>query len=275
MKQIFKAILCLFLLLSFSFSDEIRQDITTQDQNLTKQVDELCEAIINDDYDKVKAILDINPNLIYEKDGKDGVVLLLFFEYPNIRNIELLLSYIENLNYKIYLADGSIVNLLSLVIDSKLDDNTSANLTQNLIKLGVDDNHILIYGDEVISNAALAYMYLKFRTFKVYLDNKLNMKSVIDKIVNSLIIILEDDGVIRNFKILDKEKLNDSMSVNKKFLFDFSKITINKILDDYPPETFTKAELEKAIKLYEILGDKKLVEKLKITYDNLRIKNGK
>lgn len=96
------------------------------------------------------------------------------------------------------------------------------------------------------------------------------MKSVIDKIVNSLIIILEDDGVIRNFKILDKEKLKDSMSVNKEFLFDFGKITINKILDNYPPETFTKAELEKAIKLYEILGDDKLVDKLKEIYKKIR-----
>ena len=65
MKQIFKIIFFVSLMLSFNFADMIKDDKTTlQDQNLTKQVDELCKAIMANDYDKVKAMLDKNPELV-------------------------------------------------------------------------------------------------------------------------------------------------------------------------------------------------------------------
>ena len=81
MKQIFKAILFLFLTLNFTFTDEIGKDtITMQEQNLTRQVDELCEAIMDDDYNKVKAMLDENPVILNttNSDGDRPILKLLY-----------------------------------------------------------------------------------------------------------------------------------------------------------------------------------------------------
>lgn len=79
MKQIFKAILFLFLTLNFTFADEIGKDtITMQEQNLTRQVDELCEAIMVDDYDKIKFMLDKNSELLYKQIDDNLIPLYLF-----------------------------------------------------------------------------------------------------------------------------------------------------------------------------------------------------
>ncbi|QKF64584.1 hypothetical protein [Campylobacter corcagiensis] len=71
MKQIFKAILFLFLTLNFVFADEVKDDNTTlQNQNLTKQVDELNKTINYANYDKFIEILNKYPNLINATDSE-------------------------------------------------------------------------------------------------------------------------------------------------------------------------------------------------------------
>lgn len=150
MKQIFKIIFCLFLALSFNFADEIKDNnIILQEQNLTRQVRILNEAIMDDDYDKVKAMLDKNPALLNTTDinGDRPISKLLYAYsmskfnlsyYDNIfeKYIEIFSNYGLDLNF----IGDKIISPLQMVILLPLNDENKIYLLDTLIKYGADIN---------------------------------------------------------------------------------------------------------------------------------------
>ena len=173
MKQIFKIIFFVSLMLSFNFADMIKDNKTTlQDQNLTKQVDELCEAIIADDYDKVKAMLDENPELVNLNDGyfkpldyalvrmkKNGIT------EKRLKIFEILISKNIDLNY--HVGEGfTPLQLMTLYFDeSYLEDFIIKNRDK------IDMN--LVYKKES-TLLSMAYKSDKKNIFKFYLKNGVN-----------------------------------------------------------------------------------------------------
>ena len=136
-------------MLSFNFADMIKDDkATLQDQNLTKQVDELCKAIMVDDYDKIKFMLDKNSELLYKQIDDNLIPLYLFFDvkYINFDLISLLLEYKPNLKFTIE-TDDMVLSPLSIILFAKEKDEKVLNLTKKLISNGCDDNETLkLYG---------------------------------------------------------------------------------------------------------------------------------
>jgi hypothetical protein len=271
LKQIFKAIFFISLILSFNFADTIKDGKPIlQDQNLTKQVDELCEAIIANDYDKVKAMLDKNSELLYKQIDDNLIPLYLFFDvkYINFDLISLLLEYKPNLKFTIE-TDDMVLSPLSIILFAKEKDEKVLNLTKKLISNGCDDNKTLkLYGENT-SNMALALRTGNDKTFAFYLSNSSNVANVINESANIWIRTLEHENIIKDMKIIDNNKL-DAYLLSKADVINSYIATVGYILIHNDISNFNKNEIKKAIDVFEILGANKLVIKLKEIYKNIK-----
>lgn len=178
MKQIFKIIFFVSLMLSFNFADMIKDDKTTlQDQNLTKQVDELCEAIMANDYDKVKAMLDENPELVNLNDGyfkpldytlvrmkKNGITK------NGVKIFEILTSKNIDLNYN--MGEGlTPLQFMTQFFDEAYLKNF---INKNINKINMN----LVYKKE-ITLLSISYRKNRKNLFKFYLENGVNTDNMI------------------------------------------------------------------------------------------------
>ncbi|PSM53047.1 hypothetical protein CBLAS_0020 [Campylobacter blaseri] len=150
MKQIFKIILFLSLILSFGFSNTMKDNNTTlQEQNLAKQVEILNEAIMADDYEKIKSMLDKNPALVNTADsyGNRPIFKLLIVysmskfglsEFDNVfeKYIEIFSSYGLDLNF----VEDEIMTPLQTVVLLPTKHEYKIYLLDTLVKYGADIN---------------------------------------------------------------------------------------------------------------------------------------
>lgn len=264
-----KIVLILCLVFGYCFGDEaLNLEIaTSQDLNLTKQVSILNEAILNDNYEKIKLILDKNHSLVNMEDQNgDRPILKLLYIYTmsklSLSNfdgifekyIEILTNYDLELNF----VKDEIMTPLQTVILLPIGYEDKIYLLNTLIKYGADINfsdnrglpYILISAtdDEKIFDYILTknininnYFFWNFYDLinftKYNLNNTPNYK--LDEVINS-----------KKYKKLRAEAMHRT----------------NKLFKIYEISDFKKKEIEIVIKFLIFVDD--------VEFVNLFIKNG-
>jgi hypothetical protein len=268
-KQIFKAILFLFLTLNFTFADEIGKDtITMQEQNLTRQVDELCEAIMDDDYNKVKAMLDENPAILNttNSDGDRPILKLLYAysmskfnlsAFDNIfeKYIEIFSNYELDLNF----IEDEIISPLQMVVLLPLNDKDKIYLLDTLVKYGADIN----FSD----NKGLPYILISAieneKIFDYLLNKNINVTNYFFWNFYDLIDLVNFNP---NTNKLDNKILEAIKSKKYQILRNDAITRTNRLFKYHKISYFNKTKLELVIKFLVFTND---IECIK-----LFIKNG-
>ncbi len=248
MKQIFKIIFFVSLMLSFNFADMIKDDKTTlQDQNLTKQVDELCEAIIADDYDKVKAMLDENPKLV-NLENSNGIASI-----PYLLSIEK-----DRLNL------GIIDLLIKKEADlySYQDENLSIKLTKKLISKGVDLR--LLENENMFNLLKIAYNFDNYELFKVYLENGVDGRKfdISGSLIADILIIIDENGYNFNINQPVSKELLEFVKSNEYKNLTYKKIRYLKELSKYY-EIKDIHNVDFILKFAEKINDKNILKIIK------------
>lgn len=263
MKQIFKIIFFVSLMLSFNFADMIKDDKTTlQDQNLTKQADELCEAIIADDYDKVKAMLDENPKLVNleNSNGIASIPYLLSIEKDrlNLGIIDLLIKKEADLSIK-----GLKETLAySIALNSYQDENLSIKLTKKLISKGVDLR--LLENENMFNLLKIAYNFDNYELFKVYLENGVDGRKfdISGSLIADILIIIDENGYSFNINQPVSKELLEFVKSNEYKNLTYKKIRYLKELSKYY-EIKDIHNVDFILKFAEKINDKNILKIIK------------
>ncbi|WP_161632381.1 hypothetical protein [Campylobacter corcagiensis] len=289
-KQIFKSMLFMSIMLNFSFSDEIKQNIVIQEENLIRQVDELCEAIVADDYYKVKAMLNKNPNLVNFNTNNilsPLYVATLSFIEKNINNIEnknilnLLLLNGANPNEYIKVENQGEVFKFSYpaqILKSNTDFQNKINLLRIFEKYGLDlNNTAIISDDDPIYLPAFIIVYdnkddAKFKIFDYFSKKRVNPEKAL-----SYIIFL-DMGIKVNeyFKNKEFDKLYDYIKEDEYLnLRDKYEKYFISAFSNYKIDDFKFDEILDIIIFFVTTKDEKILELLfKNGFINDKIKIG-
>lgn len=260
MKQIFKVVFFIYLMLNFSFADTIKDDkATLQDQNLTKQVDELCEAIIADDYDKVKAMLDENPELVNLNNSEYKRPLFVFVQHnKNVKMYDLLLKYKPELNFEV----AKYVSFLeSFLFDCNISDVDSVKFIDKTIKAGATITYSNYLSSKQKDNKfymlSYAYALNKHKLF-IHLLNYDDTK--IDGFLLRFIIMgmeyihgeVKSDYLKKPISETYKEKSNDkNYNEFRKHFFNY----LDEILKKYSFDFFNEKELNFLIRVFCYIDD--------------------
>ncbi|MCZ6167187.1 hypothetical protein [Campylobacter ureolyticus] len=263
MKQIFKIIFFVSLMLSFNFANMIKDDKTTlQDQNLTKQVDELYKAIMADDYDKVKAMLDKNPKLVNlgNSNGIAAIPYLLSIEKHrlNLEIINLLIRKETDLSTK------GLKEALAYIIafNSYQDENLSIELTKKLILEGVDLR--LLESQNLFNLLKIAYNFDNYELFKIYLKNGVDGRKfdISGSLIADILIIIDENGYSFDIKQPVSKELLEFVKSNEYKNLTYKKIRYLKELSKYY-EIKDINNIEFILKFAEKINDKNILKIIK------------
>lgn len=190
-------------MLSFSFSDEIKDDNSTlQEQNLTKQVDKLNKTINNANYNKFVEILNKYPNLINVTDSEglrplehamvfaesiDEIIAKnkLFKKTEKANHYEFFDYLIEkgaDLNYEVLDTQLTLIQHATIALNEEyLIDFVNKNIDKIDINLNYND-----YRTTVLT---LAHKHNKKNLFECYIKNGaiVNDALIIDIVYNILV----------------------------------------------------------------------------------------
>ncbi|QKF65031.1 hypothetical protein [Campylobacter corcagiensis] len=259
MKEIFKIIFCLSIMLNFSFSSQ-KDTATIQYQNLIKQVDKLCEAIVADDYDKAKDMLDKNPNLINLKNSQHKRPLAIFVERnKNMKMYDLLLRYEPELNFEVA---NHVSFLESFLFDCDISDIDSVKFIDKSIKAGATIEYANYLSSKQKDNKfymlSYAYALNKHKLFDYLLsydDTKIDgfLLEFISTAMEYIHGEMKYDYLKKPLNKIYKEKSNDkNYNEFRDNFFNY----LDEILKKHNFDIFNEKELNLLIRIFCYIDDK-------------------
>ncbi|MCZ6168049.1 hypothetical protein [Campylobacter ureolyticus] len=273
MKQIFKVVFFISLMLNFSFADTIKDDkATLQDQNLTKQVDELCEAIIADDYDKVKAMLDKNPELVNLSKNKilsPLHVATVNFTEKNKNILNLLLNNGANPNEYIEIENSGDFFQFSYpaqILQIQTNFKNKINLLKLFEKYGLDLNNSAIISDsDPVYLPAFIILYrdnyndADFEIFDYFSKKRINP----EKALSYIIFLNIGTKINEYFESRDFDKLYNYLKGDEylKLRNKYKKYFISSF-SNYKIDDFSFDEILDIIIFFVITKDEEILELL-------------
>ena len=156
---------------TFLFTALLASTATSSEQNTIKQADKLCQAIIANDYNKTKALLDGNPRLINLANTQGKRVLFVFAQHnKQIQMYDLLLEYKPELNLKV---DKCAAFIETFLFDCDLSDANSVKLIDKSIKAGASIAYLnsLCNENTILYTLSYAYVLGKYELFSYLLGH--------------------------------------------------------------------------------------------------------
>ena len=205
-----KIVLILCFVFGFCFGDEALnlEIVRAQDLDLNKQVSILNEAILNNDYEKAKIMLDKNPNLVnisskvnsnvYETMflNENSIVLManFLYQYDNFENLNNKLK--ERLIYKAipeaYLLPSETISLLNKIKNSNFNfrifndnfsiENSNYNVLKSAYFLGNIDIFSFFMENRVILNEQNRFLLFLYIDILECIDNNFLENQNLDKV---------------------------------------------------------------------------------------------
>ncbi|PSM51225.1 hypothetical protein CBLAS_1291 [Campylobacter blaseri] len=217
MKQILTLMFAFFIFANLAFANDLDKSLNNYknsniNKNLNQEIDELSNAIMEQDYNKIKTILDTNPEIINFRNSYNMLPIQVFFEATDFANadykiLEILLSY-DNL----LLSPAIMVEVLGGVLYR--GDKNADKVMDKFIQMGLDNEKINSFWklnwrlSGAYSNPYFSILYDKkhFKLYQIYL-NKFNGNPNFG-VFNSIGLDLFDFVRSRGFELKKDTKLS-------------------------------------------------------------------